>query len=344
MRFVHRSTRRGFTLVELLVVIGIIALLISILLPSLNKARESANTVKCLSNLRQISTALALQQAEKRTIQPTSGPLTMAAADPSRQKYLWITKSTGTIGPADWMTAVVRYLKLKPQNGEFLTPGESVNGMFQCPSDPDLDRSQPGHWPGPNVENFGAPYYDYFPASYGINVDISSIKDFSSTSSGSYNKTALTDGNYIGVYNGQNASTYGTPPGPVGDGANANLAKVKSPATTLLVADCGVAPFDFSSEQDRSDSLIYTTNFMTYNGGTPSLWGTLGGIMETNWLWGRVPLARHDRKARNPIPGGSGNAGVGGKINVAFVDGHAESVVRGDFKNVKLTPWGLDTK
>lgn len=60
VRQANCSHRRAFTLLELLIVIGIIAVILSILLPVMNRARSASQSITCLSNLRQLDTAFHL--------------------------------------------------------------------------------------------------------------------------------------------------------------------------------------------------------------------------------------------------------------------------------------------
>ena len=70
--------RGGFTLIELLVVVAVIAILAAILLPALGRAREMARRSVCLSNLRQIGTAMHMYAAEWDDMLPTESTITIA--------------------------------------------------------------------------------------------------------------------------------------------------------------------------------------------------------------------------------------------------------------------------
>jgi prepilin-type processing-associated H-X9-DG protein len=119
-----RSLRRcaaAFTLVELLVVIGIIALLISILLPALNRARAQGQAVQCQSNLRSVGQALRLYGSTNRESLPFGDYL-----DPVNGWTL--NSATG-----NWVVRAAGALKAGGAGENFMT-STSSKGIFRCPT------------------------------------------------------------------------------------------------------------------------------------------------------------------------------------------------------------------
>ncbi len=88
--------KRAFTLVELLVVIGIIAVLIALLMPALRKARMAALNIKCQSNLRQIGLGLSMYQQEFRELMPAYNDAALGSHGQART-------TTGTPARTYWV-------------------------------------------------------------------------------------------------------------------------------------------------------------------------------------------------------------------------------------------------
>ena len=155
----------AFTLVELLVVIGIIALLIAMLLPALNRAREHANQVVCMSNLRQIGQAMVMFANEHQGYFPLAGSLYNRAGtaqlpnsrpqtlnDPSRRKYAYYYPGSD-VHAMPLPGAIAKYLGVKKMRDDTfanvrddLADPNGVSKYFRCQSVPLDKRNTGGRW------------------------------------------------------------------------------------------------------------------------------------------------------------------------------------------------------
>src|SRR3954468_11409294 len=147
---------RAFTLVELLVVIGIIAVLISILLPALGRARRSANTVACMAGLRSILQGMQMYVAENKGYFPGGPNSSGAFLLRSQSPPFTDNNCPDIIQTWDWQWPIAGMMGVTSPTGggaaERIQRFTLLNnfGAFRCPENQQLAEpfsSPGGTWP-----------------------------------------------------------------------------------------------------------------------------------------------------------------------------------------------------
>lgn len=150
-----RRTQTGFTLVELLVVIAIIGILVALLLPAVQMAREAARRMQCSNNIRQIGIAL-------HNYHDTLGSFPSGSTTGDHKGFGWsalilpYAEQRNLHGLVDF-----NYNRWDPENKE---AAETVVEMYLCPSDPNdavrgFTEYGPGGWANPETHRRAVSHY-----------------------------------------------------------------------------------------------------------------------------------------------------------------------------------------
>lgn len=312
------SEKRAFTLVELLVVIGIIAILVSVLLPSLAAARRSANNVACAANLRSILQGMQMFASQNNGQIPGSATTTARFLYKTGPTDLVNAKRNLAFGPGacpgivqvfDWASPIAKTMGL-----HFNENGDDASRLirFQQLRDMQVFRC-------PNNDILAGPYAGSVPVvPAGPMMSYCAAMGFLVQSPGGIPGD--------GVTTSPSSSGSTTPYWNVPSSYNVRLGKVGNGALKAFIAD-GAKYSTVSAQPDADISVFGSNGGIFADQGVSSVfsraWSRMlapgngtAGTWDTRMWW-----ARHG----NPRTGRAAKGGAF-RVNVGFFDGHVETL------------------
>lgn len=332
-----RQRARAFTLVELLVVVSIIALLISILLPALSRARDQAKLVKCLAHSRGTGEAVTIFAADHNNhFQLAAHEVGIGSADPSHQKYeyargellAWpvvVAQAAGISYTTNWDWGV------RATPDDVLTKTEFMKKdleMVTCPADKvristpfypragsligDGDPNNPIPGGGGNLSYWGH-------LSFAISEDIAGAEGNDDNPAGcpACWRPVLDQGYWYGCVGEQEYSSEHPCAGAKGGWRlRGNLDRVWQPSTAGLIFEAGAGTERELGQPEHLANLITSAK---------AAGPYLGDFQQT---FKRLPISRHR----------------GGYLNVLFADLHGETTQAVEYKYSSLLQENLPSK
>ncbi|MFH0982299.1 MAG: type II secretion system protein [Planctomycetota bacterium] len=319
----HSPNIPGFTLVELLVVVSIIALLISILVPSLSKARQQAKLLQCLSNQSGLARlGLVFSQDHEGRFQLVTNDVGLANADSGKRRFEY--DSNGEL--LTWPVALAQAAKIGiTHNRDWGIPAptdlasrkwilEQINSMpFEfklptCPGDA-IQLSTPFYptalpMPGYPDPPEGSVYWGRL--SFGINEDLVGAEVFG-------DKPPAVGRFLKGGWRVGQVSPW------AGVRLQGNVERAFEPSTVLLITDAGPSdseeflngPMSWPPSPDSYINLILSANVLSAN----QTDGPYLGDCTAYW-WNRVPTRRHPKSA----------------VGVIFADYHGDTATPSEWR------------